>query len=524
VLTLRPSAADSNRSVTFFFAGTTSGQSQFALNSQTGVVTLATPLDFESGIVNFTLTFGLRDGFYPFREDTNATAIITVSNINDHAPVFAAANASQDVAFLAAVNGTAASYTARLYEGSAANTTLLRVAALDLDAGATAAVRFTWENPSAVPALLHLDEITGIISITTLVFNVDFQGSQLVVLASDSDGLFSRADVIVLYSDNFDHFEFQNNYVGRGGSFGVRQFGPATLDVAYPYTDVGDRPSTGIVVRGTLAYNTDGLWYDSRVFRVLLQAIDSESRVPTSRTTVFARVVPTAAFTSALQSAGASSSTGIVVSCRTSTTQGLCTATFTLPTSWFTSSIPAANLTVAYGEGTGSLTAAAASIGTVAVNNQPSNSGSRVVILSMPFRGVKTRQQLRIPILANSVYSTASWQLQVDADAGLTISSISVDSSRWTIQAGVQNGGARIVANAILAAEEPGIPTIRTGLEELGQVVVTVGSSATVGSRLGLRCTILFLESAIERNVVAAGTAATFIDRTTRSGTLPSVG
>jgi hypothetical protein len=174
-----------------------------------------------------------------------------------------------------------------------------------------------------------------------------------------------------------------------------------------------------------------------------------------------------------------------------------------------------------------SASAAGQDLGFVTVNNRPAVNGTRVVILQMPFRGVHAGERIYAPILANSVYATASWQLQVDADAGLTISSITVDSSRWTLQAGVQNGGRRIVANAILAQEYPGIPQVRVGLEELGQVVLTVGASAS-GS-LGLRCSVLFLASETERNVVQPGTAALFTDRDNRGGgnatdSLPVVG
>jgi len=65
---------------------------------------------------------------------------------------------------------------------------------------------------------------------------------------------------------------------------------------------------------------------------------------------------------------------------------------------------------------------------------------------------------------------------------------------------------------------------VQTGLEELGEVVVTVSPGAVVGTRIGLRCSVIFLESATERNVVPAGTVAQFIDRTRRSGTLPELG
>jgi hypothetical protein len=174
-----------------------------------------------------------------------------------------------------------------------------------------------------------------------------------------------------------------------------------------------------------------------------------------------------------------------------------------------------------------SASAAGQDLGFVTVNNRPAVNGTRVVILQMPFGGVHAGERIYVPILANSVYATASWQLQVDADAGLAISSITVDSSRWTLQAGVQNGGRRIAANAILAQEYPGIPQVRVGLEELGQVVVTVGASAS-GS-LGLRCSVLFLASETERNVVQPGTAALFTDRDNRGGgnatdSLPVVG
>lgn len=196
-----------------------------------------------------------------------------------------------------------------------------------------------------------------------------------------------------------------------------------------------------------------------------------------------------------------------------------------LPSQWFQTSVDAVNVTVECGAGSGAAGVTGRVIGTVVVNNRPSFNGTRVVALQMPFRGVRGGERVYVPILANSVYATASWQLQVDADAGFTISSISVDSSRWTLQSGVQNGGRRIVANAILAQEDSGVPQVRSGLEELGQVVVTVDGSAS--GTLGLRCTVLFLESVTERNVVQPGTAARFVDRNNRGGNisgLPTVG
>lgn len=56
-----------------------------------------------------------------------------------------------------------------------------------------------------------------------------------------------------------------------------------------------------------------------------------------------------------------------------------------------------------------------------------------------------------MPILANSVYFTASWEVRVTSDAGLTINSIS-STSRWTVQSARQ-GSTVLTANAILAQE-----------------------------------------------------------------------
>jgi hypothetical protein len=143
-------------------------------------------------------------------------------------------------------------------------------------------------------------------------------------------------------------------YAGRGGSFGVHGFGPSNvLNASYAYVNDDERPSTGVAVRATLACNADGLWHDQPQFRVVLQAVDSESRVPFTPQTLFARVVPPPSFQSALQAAGASQSAGFALTCATSVSQGVCTVTFSLPSQWFLTDVAAANVSVQYGIGSG---------------------------------------------------------------------------------------------------------------------------------------------------------------------------
>jgi len=369
-------------------------------------VTLALPLNFESGVTTFALQFGLRDGFYPFREDRNASAVVTVTNVNDLSPVFEAdPNSPSGVTFVAASNGSIASYSARVHEGTSANTTILRMFASDADAVANNAVRFRWENASAVPNLLQLNESSGVLSLRQLVFNIDFGDTTLIVLAVDAGGLFARAHIVVLYEDAFDPFQFRNTYVGYGGTFGVHGFGPTSLDETYAYHPVSERDSTRNEIRASLAYNPDGLWHDSRTFRAVLQAIDSESRVPQSQATVFVRVSPSNSFATALRAVNAPQSNGVLATCRTSTSQGMCTIAITLPLQWFMTSVAVTNVSVSYGEGSGSAGSVGSPLGAVTVNNRPTVSGTRIVILDMPFRGVRPGQRLNVPILANSVFN-----------------------------------------------------------------------------------------------------------------------
>jgi protocadherin-16/23 len=124
----------------FIIGGNT--DNKFTLNSTTGQLSCR-PLNREQASLH-NLTIEARDGGSPARS-SHSSFLITVLDDNDNDPEF-----------------LAESYTAEVYENIAVGTSVLRVQAMDRDAGVNAEISYSINN--AAQGQFILNNITGVLS------------------------------------------------------------------------------------------------------------------------------------------------------------------------------------------------------------------------------------------------------------------------------------------------------------------------------------------------------------------------
>lgn len=140
----------------------------FSFNTATGELRTRGPLDYESGVISYTLQILSSDGAQNPPTAT-CTVQINVTDVNDNSPIF-----------------NASSYVATIPEGTASDVTLVTVLATDADSGENGVVRYGLTDPSQ---LFTISPISGVISTVvtpTNFFNFE-QTRQYVVTVIASD-------------------------------------------------------------------------------------------------------------------------------------------------------------------------------------------------------------------------------------------------------------------------------------------------------------------------------------------------
>ncbi|KAK0088102.1 hypothetical protein PV325_013198 [Microctonus aethiopoides] len=115
---------------------------EFTINPQTGAITTTRPLDRERSS-GYLLTVTAKDGGVPSLSDTTDVEI-SVTDVNDNAPVFEAAQ-----------------YTGNVPEDVSVGTAVLRVSATDADMGLNGRVRYTLDDDG--DGAFAIDSTTGIV-------------------------------------------------------------------------------------------------------------------------------------------------------------------------------------------------------------------------------------------------------------------------------------------------------------------------------------------------------------------------
>jgi hypothetical protein len=155
--------------------------SLFAVDSDTGAVTTVRALDRESTAHGPVYTFGVQatEGAPPYATAV-AMVVVTLTDVNDNAPVFLLSAAAQvrSLAYLEAV----------VHEGeSAAGDVVVAVAATDADQGDNAALTYSL-GPSAATEMFAIDPTTGVVTVRQVLARSVQQHVVLVATVTDSAG------------------------------------------------------------------------------------------------------------------------------------------------------------------------------------------------------------------------------------------------------------------------------------------------------------------------------------------------
>ncbi|KAJ0061580.1 hypothetical protein NL108_005707, partial [Boleophthalmus pectinirostris] len=169
--------------------GKNSHSDWFSINPDTGIITTATVLDFESEPAP-SITVVATDNGRPSLSST-AKVDIVLQDVNDNTPVF-----------------SSNFYNASIKENTAAGTCFLEVTATDEDRGSFGAIAYTLGSPGggAVPTQFTIHKETGqICTSTTLDRDDGLDKFDLTVTATDGGGLSSVARVRVTVVDINDN-------------------------------------------------------------------------------------------------------------------------------------------------------------------------------------------------------------------------------------------------------------------------------------------------------------------------------
>ncbi|KAK2828340.1 hypothetical protein Q5P01_019374 [Channa striata] len=153
-----------------------------------GTLLLAEGLDFETKPL-YNLTVVVSDRGVPQRSSSVA-AVITISDVNDNPPVFSRAE-----------------YTVSLSEGAAAGTEIIRLTATDPDSTPHAEVQYTISSGDEVN-LFTMDQWTGALRLQRTLDREDQSTHVVIIQATDGQGHFALAPVIVEVKDVNDNHPF----------------------------------------------------------------------------------------------------------------------------------------------------------------------------------------------------------------------------------------------------------------------------------------------------------------------------
>lgn len=152
-----------NAQITYSLSSGVGEASEFTINAQTGAIVTTKPLDREAQS-GYLLTVTAKDGGVPALSDTTDVEI-SVSDINDNAPVF-----------------LKSSYSGSVSEDSLVGTSVLQVAANDVDTGLNARIRFALKEE--VGAFV-IDPTSGVIRTATPLDRESIPSFEMHALAID---------------------------------------------------------------------------------------------------------------------------------------------------------------------------------------------------------------------------------------------------------------------------------------------------------------------------------------------------
>jgi len=231
------------------------------VDSETGVVTATRSFDREHATHALRFLVVASDRGRPLSRSATATAVVTVIDVNDEAPVF--------------VDAPADGYEFHVTENARPGTVVGRVMARDADHGRNAIVAYTLSGPvddKDCAAAFEMDRVTGEITTTRTLDREERSSYKLIVTATDgaSPPLDSVINVLVRVDDENDH---QPQFIFDPGYDQVEVDGTVTseldVDVLMLAVAVSPRLPPGSVVASLRAVDADADVNGQLIYRLL---------------------------------------------------------------------------------------------------------------------------------------------------------------------------------------------------------------------------------------------------------------
>ncbi len=270
-LLVRVGATDGDEGDTLNYAITSGNDAGvFSINADSGDITLTGTLDYET-TTSYTLGVLVTDS--GGRTDT-AEIVISVLNVNEHAPIF-----GKDI------------YETAIVENAAQDTAILRVAATDADADTTLSYAITSGNDDG---LFNINTDSGQITLADALDYETATSHTLGVLVTDSGGKTDTAEVVISVLNVYEHAPIFRRDVYEAEIAEDATTDTVIIKVAATDADVGDTLNYAITSGNDarlFSINADSgqitlfgaLDYETATSHTLgVQVTDSEGRTDTA--------------------------------------------------------------------------------------------------------------------------------------------------------------------------------------------------------------------------------------------------
>jgi hypothetical protein len=478
----------------------------FAVDSRNGSIRVTADFD-RLWARSYLLNVTARDSAFPFRVSF-ALVSVTVLDAMDDAPIFlnTTSVSPNSPLFLPATNTTPAAYVVSLSGLIRSNTSIAMVAALNPDVGNASVITYVFDGPVSG---FVIDNATGLISTTQFLVRDTTTTVNLTVRALQVWNLSSVARVQVTFVVDFPFVRYSSTYSGFGGTLtGTLGSLQTTIPYSAPAPDV---PS----IRAVLVDGLEGIYSSRPTVRVALQARDEFGAVPAIPQVLSARVTPGTAMAADLAlTAGPAAS--VSASCSSDATNGgICLVTVTLPPNWF--SAVRANRAMSVEANFADGRVAAVSLGTLNAMRAFDfiSSINRHVFVQLPYHALLPGETASIPVYAHTTFAVAGFRLSFTCASALIITSVTLDTTRWTAQIS-KGSNQQFVVNAFLLQLQ-NAPTTMQAPSLIAMVNIQVSPAAVTQTTATFSAQILDLLSVLESPVLPGGAAfpvaARIIDR-----------
>ena len=500
--------------LTYEVIGATDDPQVFTYDVETSRLWLSAALDRETG-ANFSIVIEVSDGGFPQLSNTTIVYIV-VTDVNDNGPRFSEGTGHTTFTAASNDNNNTAAYTSNIAASTMVDEDEEVLCVNSTDDDVFDSLEYSvMEN--GLDYQFAFNETTGCFTRSGHTWRTVVTSYSATISVVDSGGLNVSAVVTFVVGDAAAFMSLSDQVPRpRSGSFLVSGFGPQYLNSTQTYTAIG-APADVIETEAIHLVHDDGIFYDNPEVPIAFRVFNQLSAIPSIRSSVLLRISPSVELADAL-AAAQQSSLPVTSSAVVASSRGLGIITESVPQAWFAAITEPHAIFLSFqrseDEGTGFTDIASTTIYPRAVPEM-----TRVVVLDMPYGGVKLNEVVNVAVKANADYATGSFQLTFTPGPTVDILGLDVPSKWTTTVRRLGSGNRLLTVIGILRDEGDADQGQQSGLEVLGTLRVRVRShpatcSPTTGEGCSIvSCSILSLESIVENNVVSQGTNATYLDR-----------